>query len=105
MAAQRHKAHGKLFKMRQYPRRKTIFFDVDDTLKLKSGLNTKLVEWCRTQIDDGYELVLWSARGKQYATDYAKRHGIADMFQDIVSKPGYIVDDQGWTWIKYTKRV
>ena len=33
----------------------------------------------------------------------AEQFGVADLFDDIVSKPGYVLDDLGWSWIKYTQ--
>jgi hypothetical protein len=51
----------------------------------------------------GYSLMLWSARGREYADAMAQRYGVAGLFDVILAKPGYIVDDLGWDWIKYTQ--
>ncbi len=50
-------------------------------------------------------MILWSARGKAHAEQAAKISKLTDTFDTIISKPGYIVDDKGWSWIKYTKNV
>jgi len=73
-----------------------IFVDVDGTLR------ASVVRWCRQQKDRGVRLVLWSARGQEYAVRVARRMGCDDLFEAIISKPGRIIDDQGWGWIKYT---
>lgn len=86
----------------RYPTRKVIAVDVDDTLHVNGRVNQKLVKWCEQQKANGYSLMLWSARGKQYAQAAAEQFCVAHLFDDIVSKPGYIVDDQGWSWIKFT---
>ena len=35
----------------------------------------------------------------------AKRCECVELFDHIVSKPNYVVDDLGWSWIKYTEVV
>jgi hydroxymethylpyrimidine pyrophosphatase-like HAD family hydrolase len=89
----------------KYPPSRTIAVDVDGTLLVNGRLNAKLVEFCRAQRARGFSLTLWSARGKAYAQAVVERFDVADLFDDIVGKPGYIVDDLGWTWIKYTQVV
>lgn len=80
-----------------------IAIDVDNTLRLPYGLNHRLVSWCENKRMEGYSLMLWSARGQAYAIDYAEQHGVDHLFDVICSKPDYIVDDQGWGWIKHTE--
>lgn len=88
------------------PPAKCIAIDVDETLITRLGkLDEPLAEWVRKKHDEGYETILWSARGRKHAQAAADRHGIADYFDSILSKPGYIVDDLGWSWIKYTQVV
>ena len=82
---------------------KTIAIDVDGTLFIRGQVNEKLRTWCIEQKEAGYTLMLWSARGQDYAKQAAIDADMVDIFADIVSKPAYIVDDMGWTWIKYTK--
>ena len=76
--------------------------DVDGTLHTNGVANAKVIEFCRAQKARGFVLTLWSARGKKYAQAAAERFGVTELFDDIVSKPGYVLDDQGWNWIKYT---
>lgn len=89
--------------IRKYPPTRTIAVDVDGTLHVDGVLNTRLVAYCEAQKANGYTLNLWSARGKAYAQAFAERFGITHLFDDIISKPGYVIDDQGWAWIKFTK--
>ena len=86
----------------KYPPTNSIAVDVDGTLHTNGVVNARVVEFCRTQKARGFVLTLWSARGKRYAQAAAERFGVEDLFDDIVSKPGYVLDDQGWNWIKYT---
>jgi len=86
-----------------YPPRKVIAVDVDETLIIKGRLNTKLVEWIKGKKADGCQVNLWSARGSLYAWKVAEHHDITYLFDSIHSKPGIIVDDQGWLWIKFVK--
>ena len=79
--------------------------DVDGTLIINGVGNTALIDYLREKKTSGTKMMLWSARGKDYAIATAKHLGVAELFGDIVSKPGYIIDDQGWEWIKYTEIV
>lgn len=85
------------------PPPRVIAVDVDDTLHGKSGCNTRLIAWCRQQKMAGFYLMLWSSRGEAHARNRAIQRGVVELFDLICSKPGYVVDDQGWGWIKYTK--
>lgn len=87
------------------PPPKVIAIDVDDTLQHRGNPNTRLIKWCKAKRDDGFVLILWSSRGENHARNVAKSFDITDLFSVICSKPGYIVDDQGWGWIKYTKAI
>jgi hydroxymethylpyrimidine pyrophosphatase-like HAD family hydrolase len=89
--------------MNPYPPQKVIAVDVDGTLINKGNLNTSLVKWCKLRKSEGFSLMLWSARGERYARNVAEYHQVSDCFDLITSKPGYIVDDMGWSWIKFTK--
>ncbi len=89
----------------KYPPPKVITVDVDGTLFSRGVANQKLIEWCRTKKDSGFFMILWSARGEKYAIRAAEKAGLDKVFDCIISKPGYIVDDKGWSWIKYTRVV
>jgi len=87
----------------KYPPPKVIAVDVDDTLLLKSGVNQQVVQWCKDVKNNGFSLILWSSRGESHARRAAQAAGIEHLFDHILSKPGYILDDQGWSWVKYTQ--
>jgi hydroxymethylpyrimidine pyrophosphatase-like HAD family hydrolase len=91
--------------MSKYAPTKSIGIDIDGTLLIGGELNKPLIEWAKTKRNKGFDVVLWSARGRKYAEKVADRHQISDVFTAIIGKPGYIVDDLGWQWIKYTKVV
>lgn len=82
-----------------------IAVDVDGTLLINDQPNEALIEWCRAQKVAGFDLMLWSSRGAAHAQRCARAFGIEDLFVVICSKPGYVVDDQGWGWIKFTRVV
>ena len=90
----------------KFPPTKCIGIDVDGTLINKNGkLNRKLADWAKEKKDEGWEVILWTAQGKAHAMQVAKKYDIEDHFTAIIGKVGYIVDDLGWSWIKYTKRL
>ena len=83
--------------------RKTIAVDVDGTLLLKGGgRNEAVIAWLRTQHARGYKLFLWSARGEDHARAAAEFCGVTSLFCAILEKPGYILDDHGWNWVRFT---
>ena len=87
----------------KHPPQRTIAVDVDGTLIVGSQPNAKLIEWCWRMKNEGFRLMLWSARGHDHALNAAKFCEVIELFDSIESKPGYIVDDFGWSWIKFTK--
>ena len=89
----------------KYPPQKCIAIDVDGTLLINGKLNQKLADGVLRRKKEGFETILWSARGKDHAFKVADHFNICDYFDSIISKPGYIVDDLGWSWIKYTKKL
>ena len=87
----------------KFPPTKCIAIDVDGTLVISGRLNLNLATWAKERKEQGFEVILWSARGRQYAIDQATKYGVTDCFTVIISKPGFIVDDLGWSWVKYTQ--
>lgn len=85
----------------KYKPTRAIFVDVDNTLLIGGKLNIPLVEWCERHKRDGLTMYLWSARGAEYAKEIANRLGVSKLFDHIIDKPGYIVDDMGVQWPKY----
>ena len=84
---------------------KTIAVDVDGTLLIRGKANSKLIDWLRKKKSDGFDLVLWSARGEEHARRVSERFEISELFTVILSKPGHIVDDKGWNWVRFTKLI
>ncbi len=87
----------------KYPPAKVIAIDVDGTLITKGVVNDDLVAWCIDRKNEGFCMILWSARGEKHAKNAAKITNLEGVFNHILSKPSYIVDDKGWSWIKYTR--
>ena len=81
---------------------KVIAVDVDGTLIRDGRLVRSLVDWLHEQRALGFRLMLWSARGRDHALGAVELFGLHGLFDDVVSKPGYVVDDQGWQWTQYT---
>lgn len=90
-------------KRSKYPYSKTIAVDVDRTLFLGDKVNLPMVEWIKEKHSNGFEIIIWSSRGTEYASKATKMAGLTDIVLCSISKPGYIIDDQGWRWINYTK--
>jgi len=86
----------------KFPQQKEIFVDVDGTLFIDGSLNQNLIEFLKLKKQEGFTLVLWSARGREYAKLAAEKSGYRELFADVISKPGLIVDDKGWGWINFT---
>jgi hydroxymethylpyrimidine pyrophosphatase-like HAD family hydrolase len=89
-------------KMYDLPPPRVVAVDVDGTLYCHGEINWDLVEFCRVQKRDGYLIMLWSLRGEAHARRIVEEFEIDGVFDLICSKPGYLIDDQGWGWIKYT---
>jgi hydroxymethylpyrimidine pyrophosphatase-like HAD family hydrolase len=90
---------------RKLPLTRVIAVDVDDTLVTKGIIDDDLVEWCRKKKAEGFYMILWSQRGQFHARCMAHYAEVVDIFDTIIGKPGYIVDDQGWSWTKFTRRI
>jgi hydroxymethylpyrimidine pyrophosphatase-like HAD family hydrolase len=86
----------------QYQPARVMAVDVDGTLVRDGRLVQPLVVWLREQREKGFRLMLWSARGKNHAENAVKLFDLHGLFDDVVGKPGYVVDDQGWDWTRYT---
>lgn len=75
--------------------------DVDGTLLQDGRINMAVVEYCREMKAKGWTLMLWSSMGQIHACGVADDAGLADLFDLIISKPGLILDDRGWSWTRY----
>ena len=95
--------YDKKLKGRLLPSR-SIFVDVDNTLISPTGrLNRRMVIYCELKKNQGFDIILWSARGRVYAERVAKKFNIVDLFYTIIGKPKYIFDDIGWEWTRDTR--
>lgn len=73
---------------------------------LKDGsICERVAGFARRKKLEGFEVWLWSSRGELHARRAAEAAGLTDVFRHILSKPGCIVDDQGWNWIRYTQAI
>ena len=86
-----------------YPERKTIYVDVDGTLLIKDRINIRLVAYIKRMKQSGYEVNIWSMRGKKYAEKWCIRAGLKYYITHCLGKPGMIIDDEGWSWTKNCK--
>ncbi len=85
---------------------KTIFVDVDGTLMLANGeLNERLLKWIDAKLRKGFQFSLRSMRGAEHALNTATKFNVSNRFLNFLSKPGAIVDDHGWRWIKFSKAI
>lgn len=85
------------------PPPRVLAVDVDKTLYCNGAINQPLVDFCRQKKADGFFVMLWSSRGEAHARRVAEEFHVTELFDLICSKPGYVVDDQGWGWTKYTR--
>lgn len=88
---------------RKLPPPRVIAVDVDGTLHIRGEPNTKAIEWLKARKAEGFTLMLWSMRGERHARLISEQMGCAALFDLVVSKPGFILDDEGWGWIKRTR--
>jgi len=89
----------------KYPPPKVIYIDVDGTLIQGGKVNTPLVNWAREKYNDGFQIIVWSSRGAGNSHLAVMQADMEDIVTHILSKPGYIVDDKGWGWTKFTTQV
>jgi predicted mannosyl-3-phosphoglycerate phosphatase (HAD superfamily) len=94
-------AHAK----QKYPPPEVIYIDVDGTLLKNGRPDTKVVDFARRKYDEGFQIIVWSSRGAVNAIRAVLLADIEDIVSFKLSKPGYIVDDKGWTWTKYTRQI
>ena len=78
----------------------TIFIDVDGTLLIDGQANKKLVAWLSAVPAGQFEIILWSSRGKDHAEKAARFTGTTSYFAAIISKPNYIIDNDGLKWVR-----
>ena len=82
---------------------RVLAVDVDGTLFVKGRVNRLVVDFVMSQKTAGFEIIIWSSRGTDYAKRATAAAGLTGVADVVTSKPGAIIDDQGWQWIKYTR--
>lgn len=88
--------------IQKFPPPKVLAVDIDGTLVCDRRLNGEVVRLCQAYKEKEFRLMLWSARGLSYAQAMVARYRMENLFDDVVSKPGFILDDKGWEWTRYT---
>ena len=78
---------------------------MDGTLHIRGEPNTKAIAWLTQRKAEGFTLMLWSMRGEAHARNISNQCGCLELFDHIISKPGYVLDDLGWSWINRTQVV
>lgn len=74
-----------------------IFIDIDGTLtttpdKAWGPVIAYRIDKIQRLVEEGHEVVLWSAGGSGYAKSFARRVGLGDLVT-CIGKPRCIVDD------------
>lgn len=71
-----------------------VFVDVDLTLVDANGRMLSGAAEALTKLQEkGCHLFLWSTHGAEYASNTAKRLGLADKFEGFAAKPDIVIDD------------
>lgn len=78
---------------------RVIAVDVDGTLLIRGRINRALLKRIEVYRAEGFEIWLWTMNGEPHARRVAERFGIANLFDRIMSKPGFLIDDKGARWI------
>jgi hypothetical protein len=89
----------------KYPPTNCLAVDVDGTLHTNGVPNKAVIAWVEQRRAQGMYCILWSARGVDHAKAMAAQFGCEHLFDVIIPKPGHILDDKGWGWIKFTNVV
>jgi len=89
----------------KYPPPEVMYVDVDGTLLVNGKPNHKVVALIREKYEEGFQIIVWSSRGSLNAVKAVYLADIEDIVAFKLSKPGYIVDDKGWSWTRYTKQI
>lgn len=81
-----------------FPPPRCLAIDVDGVLLVRGQIDQRVVEHARLRISEGWDVYVWSSRGRAHAERACKMAGL-----DVpaISKPGYILDDKGWGWTRY----
>ncbi len=74
-----------------------VFVDIDGTLtsepdRPNGPILQRRINTVRQWIRDGKGVVIWSARGTEYAKAFCRQHSLTPMA--VVGKPAFVVDDK-----------
>lgn len=83
----------------KFPPPQCLAVDVDHTLVHQGVVSKWVVDKIIDANSKGLDVILWSMRGREYAEGAARYAGISDLVI-CVSKPGFVIDDQGLQWTK-----
>ena len=79
------------------------YVDVDGTLLVRHEVNQALVTKLKAMKADGWIICVWSSRGSVYAQAAVIKAGLEEVTDHVLSKPGWICDDQGLGWLEYVR--
>lgn len=82
-----------------------IAIDVDGTLIVNGQVNAALVSFAHRCSEQGFDLMLWSMRGREVAKQAAEAAGLSSVIDVVASKPGYMIDDRGFDWLRGVRLV
>lgn len=88
----------------RFPQPRCLAVDVDHTLLVNGQPHPPVVNLLRERVGDGWELLIWSMRGREHAERVARLTGLDDV-PICASKPGCVVDDQGLDWLRQVELV
>lgn len=77
---------------------KVIFIDVDDTLIRTVGTKRIPIPHVIAEVKRlsqlGHQLFCWSSGGAEYSREVAEELGLQNYFENYLSKPQLLIDDQ-----------
>lgn len=85
--------------MNAYVPRRVLAVDVDGTLIVHGRVNASVLRELKAAHKSGYDIIVWSARGRQHAEQAAEAAGVTEI-SICIGKPSAIIDDLGWAWAK-----
>lgn len=82
---------------------RTICIDCDGVLVNGTTINQAVVDRAKELHDAGWEIVIWSARGRGYAFAIACAAGLTGVGYQAIGKPILMVDDRPQDFFRYCK--
>jgi hydroxymethylpyrimidine pyrophosphatase-like HAD family hydrolase len=81
---------------------RALYVDCDNTLLRSGRIVEPVAAAIREALRRGTDVVIWSARGREHAETVARMAGVFDCVI-CVCKPDAIIDDVGWSWVRYAR--